>query len=83
MADAEIYARPWGFPLEQVRVPVRLWHGKSDRTFAFRLAQAMAARLPNCEARFVENAGHYSLPIRQIHEILADLKRDRGSPPAS
>ena len=83
MADAEIYARPWGFPLEQVRVPVRLWHGKSDRTFAFRLAQTMAARLPNCEARFVANAGHYSFPIRQIHEILADLNRDRGSLPAS
>ncbi len=24
MADAEIYAEPWGFPLEEVRVPVRL-----------------------------------------------------------
>ena len=28
MTDAEIYAKPWGFPLEEVRVPVRLWHGK-------------------------------------------------------
>jgi pimeloyl-ACP methyl ester carboxylesterase len=80
MTDAEIYARPWGFPLENVRVPVRLWHGKSDRTFAFRLAETVAARLPNCEARFFEGAGHYSLPIRQIHEILADLRQDHSSP---
>jgi pimeloyl-ACP methyl ester carboxylesterase len=79
MTDAEIYARPWGFPLENIRVPVRLWHGKTDRTFAFRLAEKVAARLPNCEARFVENAGHYSLPLRQIHEILADLKEDRSN----
>ena len=79
LADAEIYARPWGFPLEDIRVPVRLWHGKSDRTFAFRLAETVAARLPNCEARFVEGAGHYSVSFRHMHEILSDLKQDRGS----
>ena len=73
MADAEIYAEPWGFPLEEVRVPVRLWHGTKDRTFSFRLAEQIAARLPKCELRLVENAGHYSLPIRNAQEILADL----------
>ena len=75
MVDAEIYVRDWGFPLEEITVPVRLWHGKFDRTFAFRLAEAVAARLPNCEKHIVENAGHFSLPIRQIHQILADLKQ--------
>jgi pimeloyl-ACP methyl ester carboxylesterase len=73
MVDAEIYARPWGFTLEEVRVPVRLWHGTTDRTFSHHLAEQVAARLPNCEAHFVEGAGHYSLPIRHMHEILADL----------
>ena len=74
MVDAEIYARPWGFPLEEVRTPVRLWHGKTDRSFSYHLAEEVAKRLPNCQARFVEKAGHYSLPIRHMHEILADLK---------
>jgi pimeloyl-ACP methyl ester carboxylesterase len=73
MTDAEIYATPWGFPLEEVRVPVALWHGTKDRTFAPRLAEAVAARLPNCEFHLVQDAGHYSLPIRHIHEVLADL----------
>jgi pimeloyl-ACP methyl ester carboxylesterase len=73
MADAEIYAKPWGFQLEDVRVPVRLWHGKKDRTFSFQLAEQIAGRLPNCELRLVEDAGHYSLPIRHTHEILGDL----------
>ncbi|MDP9004844.1 MAG: alpha/beta hydrolase [Verrucomicrobiota bacterium] len=75
MTDAEIYAQPWGFPLEEVRMPVRLWHGKKDRTFSFLLAEQIAARLPNCEFYVVEGAGHYSLPIRNTHEILADLIR--------
>ena len=73
MVDAEIYANPWGFPLEEVRVPVALWHGTKDRTFAPRLAEDVARRLPNCEFRLIEGAGHYSLPIRYIHQILVDL----------
>jgi pimeloyl-ACP methyl ester carboxylesterase len=73
MMDAQIYAEPWGFALEDVNVPVRLWHGKTDRTFSFRIAEEVAARLPNCTARLVENAGHYSLPIRNMREILQDL----------
>jgi pimeloyl-ACP methyl ester carboxylesterase len=73
MADAQIYAQPWGFSLEDVRVPVRLWHGTQDRAFSVHLAEEVAKRLPNCKAHFVDNAGHYSLPIRHMREILKDL----------
>jgi pimeloyl-ACP methyl ester carboxylesterase len=73
MADAQIYAEPWGFAMEDVRVPVRLWHGKEDRAFSVRLAEEAAKRLPDCQARFIESEGHYSLPIRHVREILGDL----------
>jgi pimeloyl-ACP methyl ester carboxylesterase len=73
MIDAQIYAQPWGFAVEDVRVPVRLWHGTEDRAFAVRLAEDLANRFPKCKARFIENEGHYSLPIRHMHEILGDL----------
>jgi hypothetical protein len=32
----------------------------------------MAARLPNCRLHIVEG-GHYSLPVRNMHRILAEL----------
>lgn len=73
MSDAQIYAHPWGFAMEDVKVPVRLWHGTEDRAFSVQLAEELAKRLPNCKARFIENAGHYSLPIRHMREILVDL----------
>ena len=73
MADAQIYAQPWGFRIEEVQVPVRLWHGNEDRAFSVRLAKEIAERLPNCKARYVDTAGHYSLPIRHMREILEDL----------
>ena len=73
MIDAQVYAEPWGFRLEDITVPVRLWHGTKDRAFSFRLAEQVAARLPNCKVRIVDGAGHFSLPIRFMREILADL----------
>ncbi|HEX3421137.1 MAG TPA: alpha/beta hydrolase [Candidatus Udaeobacter sp.] len=73
MVDAQIYAQPWGFAIEDVSVPVRLWHGIEDRAFAVRLAEEIANRFPNCKARFIQNEGHYSLPIRHMREILQDL----------
>src|SRR6266436_10281475 len=73
LVDARIYAEPWGFAIEDVRVPVRLWHGIEDRAFAVRLAEAIANRFPNCKARFIQDEGHYSLPIRHMRAILEDL----------
>jgi pimeloyl-ACP methyl ester carboxylesterase len=73
MADAQIYAHTRGFRIEEVGVPVRLWHGTQDRAFSVHLAEEVARQLPNCQAHFVDGAGHYSLPIRHMREILEDL----------
>ncbi len=71
--DGTVYAKQWGFPLAEVRVPVRLWHGKQDRNFSWELADEMAAQLPNCQTHYLENEAHYSLAIRHRRAILADL----------
>ena len=73
LADAQLFAKPWGFSLSKLRVPVRLWHGDSDRSFSLGVAREMAEKIPHCSLRVVESAGHYSVPIRHIREILADL----------
>ena len=73
LVDARIYAEPWGFAIEDIRVPVRLWHGIEDRAFDVGLAEEIANRFPNCKARFIQDEGHYSLPIRHMREILEDL----------
>jgi pimeloyl-ACP methyl ester carboxylesterase len=73
LVDAEIYARPWGFQFSDIQVPVHLWHGKKDRTFNWQLAESLGKDLPNCQLHLVEGEGHFSLPIRHMDEILADL----------
>jgi pimeloyl-ACP methyl ester carboxylesterase len=54
MIDAQVYADPWGFRLEDVNIPVRLWHGKQDRAFSFSLGEEIAKRLPKWESRYIE-----------------------------
>ena len=73
MADAQLFAQPWGFSLGELRMPVLLWHGDSDRSFSLGTARQMAKKIPNCKLRVIERAGHYSVPIRHIREILQDL----------
>ena len=71
--DAEIYPAPWGFALREIRVPVRLWHGLEDRSFAPAFARTTASELSDCTLRLMPGVGHYSLPIRYAREIIADL----------
>ena len=72
--DGALYAQPWGFSPREIRVPVRLWHGKIDRRFSWKLAESLASGIPGCATHFVENEGHDSLPIVYMSVILGDLK---------
>lgn len=74
ITDAELYAHPWGFDLCEIKVPVLLWHGKQDNSFSWKLAEAIAEKIPGCTTNFVENEGHYSLPIMHVRSILEALK---------
>ncbi|HEX8295423.1 MAG TPA: alpha/beta hydrolase [Chthoniobacteraceae bacterium] len=71
--DAEIYVRPWGFPLEEVHRPVQVWHGTEDKNFSYHLAEKVAERLPHCVLHLVPDEGHFSLPIRHASAILREL----------
>lgn len=50
---------PWGFSVEDVRADVVLWHGTEDAAAPIEGARELARHLPQCEARFVEGAGHF------------------------
>lgn len=72
--DAQLYSRPWGFAVEEIRVPVHFWHGREDRSFAWPLAEQLGARIPGARVEIVEGEGHYSLPFRQARRILERLR---------
>lgn len=72
LADALIYARPWGFDLANIRVPVSLWYGGQDSLIP-RAALAPFEAIPGLDLHVLEDEGHYSLALRHAAAISASL----------
>lgn len=77
LRDLVLYSRPWGFALEEIAMPVHLWHGEADATVPAAMGHDQADRLADCRARFLPGEGHFSLIVNHLDEILATL----ASPP--
>jgi pimeloyl-ACP methyl ester carboxylesterase len=67
--EMALYAAPWGFELEEIQLPLQLWHGTADDTVPQSHGRWLAQHLPNCDARYIEGEGHFSLPIEHMERI--------------
>lgn len=56
--DIMVFARDWGFRLEEVKVPVRWWHGDHDHIVPFSHGQHVVARLPDAELYHLPGESH-------------------------
>jgi len=68
--DGMLLSAPWGFPLEDIRIPVQLWHGEKDPIVPPGMGRHLARHIPNCHARFFAEDGHFSLPYGRVDEIV-------------
>ena len=49
----------WPIPLEEIRSKIYLWHGEEDISVPPAMGHYIAEKLPNCEATFIPDAGHF------------------------
>lgn len=56
--EAYIDVRPWGFSIEEISIPVDLWHGLLDNNAPVGMGRAIARSVPQCRAHFLEGEGH-------------------------
>ena len=70
--DAHLLTRPWGFRLEDIRVPVFLWHGSADDQATLAMARYIAGRIPNSKITICENEAHLLL-FPHWEQILTQL----------
>jgi pimeloyl-ACP methyl ester carboxylesterase len=71
--EAMLYTQLWGFKLQDIAAEVHLWHGEQDLNVPAAVGRYVAEALPNCQATFFENEGHFSLPCHHMREILRIL----------
>jgi pimeloyl-ACP methyl ester carboxylesterase len=57
-ADIVVFARDWGFRLDEVKVPVRWWHGDRDHIVPYAHGQHVVARLPDAELHELPGESH-------------------------
>jgi pimeloyl-ACP methyl ester carboxylesterase len=71
--DVVIQARPWGFRLRDIEVPVRVWHGEEDEVVPLDHSRHAAAVIPGAELTTFPGEGH--LLAARFPEIAAQLRR--------
>jgi pimeloyl-ACP methyl ester carboxylesterase len=62
--ELQLAARPWGFSLSDIRVPVAVWHGGKDNSVPPVMGKRIAAAIP---------APSYTCFLSRWREILGDL----------
>ena len=70
--DGAAHLSSWGFDLRDIRVPVKIWHGRQDRFVPVQHGQWLAASIPGAQADISDSAGHLTMISRigEIHDWL-------------
>lgn len=70
--DLFLLSEFWDFSLNNIEIPVNIWHGVEDGTVPLAMAQYFNDNLPCSELHFVEDAGHF-FAIEKTREIFASV----------
>ncbi len=65
----QMYVRPWGFALNDIKVKIGLWYGEVDGNVPVGMGQYLAKHIPNSLLKIVPDGGHFSTINNHIHEI--------------
>jgi len=60
----------YGFRLQDIQMPLLLWHGEADQNIPVEMVRYAASAIPKCEAKFYPNEGHLSLFKKNAEEII-------------
>ena len=71
-ADVVVFARDWGFRLDEVKVPIRWWHGDRDHIVPFEHGQHVVSRLPDAQLTHLPGESHLA-GLGRAEEILGTM----------
>jgi pimeloyl-ACP methyl ester carboxylesterase len=78
--DDLAFARPWGFELDELKVPAAIWQGDQDRMVPWAHGVWLAAHVGSSQPHLVMGEGHVSLGVASLDTILGDLRAMAGAP---
>ncbi len=69
--DDLAFVRPWGFDLQDIRVPLQIWQGRRDLMVPYEHGRRIAQALPDAQRHLSEVDGHLTLYARRVPEVHA------------
>jgi pimeloyl-ACP methyl ester carboxylesterase len=76
--ELSIIVKPWGFALEEIGIPILLWHGGRDPIVPPSHFHHLQERLTQSRGEFMPDEGHFSLVIGHVAQIFASLEQARA-----
>jgi pimeloyl-ACP methyl ester carboxylesterase len=76
--DVLMYLRPLDFDLEEIQIPLKLFHGEQDRNIPISMAKRAIDRLPTAKLITYPDEGHISVVVNQFEAIVQALKEKRS-----
>lgn len=74
--DYTLEARPWHVPLNEIRVPIHIWHGADDHVAPPVESRILAQAMPTATTHFVPGEEHLSLGVNRVDDILKSTLTD-------
>jgi pimeloyl-ACP methyl ester carboxylesterase len=71
--DDLAFVKPWGFALDDVRVPTFLWQGSEDLMVPFAHGQWLSRRLTSARVHLEQGEGHLSVAVGALDRMLDEL----------
>jgi pimeloyl-ACP methyl ester carboxylesterase len=71
--DDLAFVRDWGFGLDQIEVPVAVWHGDQDAMVPFAHGEWLVRHIPGALPHLLPGEGHLTLVSARFGDIMRDL----------
>jgi pimeloyl-ACP methyl ester carboxylesterase len=67
-----IMRRSWGLELDEIVVPIFMWHGIEDKLMPISNAREFSELIPGCEPHFIPDVGHLLLGNEEIRSQIIE-----------
>ncbi len=68
-AECQLLLNTWGFDLENIHTPIKVWHGRLDSVLPISHAKIYEHLLPEVQCKIFDNEAHLSALYHHVDEI--------------
>lgn len=60
---------PWGFKIAEIKIPVKIWHGRDDHNVPLAHGRLLADTIPRAQAELRDHDGHLTVAAKRIADV--------------